>query len=74
MNLTVYVHPNAKQPRIQKDLLGSLHVYVNKPPLEGQANLAVIEAISKYFKVSKSQVELIKGAKLKQKTFKIYGL
>lgn len=71
MKVTVFVHPNSKKPRIDKDLLGSLHVYVNQPPLEGKANKAVIEALAEHFKVSKSKVQLLRGEKSKQKTFEI---
>ncbi len=71
MKITVFVHPNSKKPRIQKDLLGDLHVYVNQPPLEGKANKAVAESLAEYFTVSKSQVSLIKGSKSKMKVFAI---
>ena len=71
MKLTVFVHPNSKRPRIDKDLLGSVHVYVNQPPLEGKANKAVAEALAKHFKVSKSKVSLLRGEKSKIKVFNI---
>jgi uncharacterized protein (TIGR00251 family) len=71
MQLTVIVHPNSKRPRIDKDLLGTLNVYVSAPPLEGRANEAVIEALAEYFKVKKYQIELVRGATSKQKVFKI---
>ncbi len=71
MRATVFVHPNSKKPRIDKDLLGSLHIYVNQPPLEGKANKAVIEALAKHFKVSKSKVQLLRGEKSKIKVFDI---
>ncbi len=71
MRATVFVHPNSKKPRIDKDLLGSLHIYVNQPPLEGKANKAVIEALAKHFKVSKSRVQLLRGEKSKIKVFEI---
>ncbi len=71
MKIAIIAHPNAKRPRIEKDLLETLHVYVNAPPLEGKANRAVIEALAQYFKVKKSQIELISGAKSKNKTFEI---
>ncbi len=32
VKITVFVHPNSKKPRIDKDLPGSLHVYVSQPP------------------------------------------
>lgn len=71
MKLTIIAHPNAKKPRIEEDLLGTLHVYVNAPPLEGKANSAVIESLAKYCKVKKSQVLLVSGQKSKQKVFEI---
>jgi uncharacterized protein YggU (UPF0235/DUF167 family) len=37
MQVTVIVHPNSKKPRIDTDLLGTLHIYVSAPPLEGKA-------------------------------------
>jgi uncharacterized protein len=71
MKISIIAHPNARKPRIEKDLLGTLHVYVNAPPLEGKANQAVIEALSEYFKVKKSSVFLISGQKSKNKVFEI---
>ncbi len=71
MDITVIVHPNSKKPRIDKDLLGTMHVYVSQPPLEGKANKAVIEALAEHFKVAKSCVNLLRGEKSKQKVFRI---
>jgi uncharacterized protein len=71
MRIVIIVHPNSNKPRIEKDLLETLHVYVNAPPLEGKANKAVVEALSEYFKVKKNRVLLISGAKSKTKTFEI---
>ena len=74
MRITVNVHPNSKRPRIEKDLLGTLHVYVVQPPLEGKANKAVIEALAKHFKTKKSSIYLISGMKSKIKVFEIGGI
>lgn len=71
MKVEVVAHPNAKKERIEKDLLGTLHVYVNQPPLKGKANKAVIAALTEYFKVSKASVRIISGLKSKQKLFEI---
>lgn len=71
MKISVIVHPNSKKPRIEKDLLSTLHVYVNQPPLEGKANQATIESLAQYFQVSKSQIKLIQGAKSKNKLLEI---
>lgn len=71
MQISVTVHPNSKKPRIEEDLFNGLHVYVNQPPLEGRANLAVTQALTEYFKVKKYNITLLSGAKSKQKIFKI---
>lgn len=71
MKITVFAHPNSKKPRVEKDLLGDLHIYVSEPPLEGKANRAIKEALADYLKISKSQAILVRGEKSKQKTFEI---
>lgn len=71
MKISVITHPNAKNPRIEKDLLGVFHVWVHEPPLEGRANKAVIEALANFFHTKKSQVLLSSGQKSKYKMFDI---
>lgn len=71
MKITVIAHPNAKHPRVEKDLLGSIHVYVHEPPQEGKANRAIEQSLADYFKVKRYQVELISGEKSKNKVFEI---
>lgn len=71
MKVTVIVHPNSRKPRIEKDLLGMLHVYVSAPPLEGKANQAVIESLAEYFIAKKGNILLIGGGKSKTKVFEI---
>jgi hypothetical protein len=71
MKIDIIAHPNSKKPRIEKDLLGTLHIYVNEPPLEGKANNSVREALAKYFEIRKSNVILVSGEKSKNKVFEI---
>lgn len=71
MEITVIAHPNSKKPRVEEDLLQTLHVYVKEPPLENKANRAIAQALAAYFKVKKSQVNLISGSKSKNKLFEI---
>ena len=73
MILKIIAHPNSKKPRIEKDLMGILHVYVNKPPLENKANEAVLEDLAKYLEIKKNQLILVSGEKSKTKTFEISG-
>ena len=67
MKIEVIAHPNSKRPRVQKDLLGALHVYVSQPPLDGRANQAIIEALAEHFGVKRSQVSLLSGQSGKYK-------
>lgn len=71
MKVSVIGHPNAKNPRIEKDLLGELHVYVHEPPLEGKANNAIRNSLSEYFNTKKSNVILLSGERSKTKIFEI---
>jgi len=71
MKISVTVHPNSKKPRITKNDLGSLDVYVAQKAIDNQANLATIEALAKYLQVKKSAVNLVLGQKSKLKVYRI---
>lgn len=71
MKISAVVHPNAKKPRIEKDLLGTLHIYVHEPPLDGEANHATVLALAEYFHTKRQHVLLLHGSKSKQKVFEV---
>ncbi|EJO69613.1 MULTISPECIES: DUF167 domain-containing protein [Leptospira] len=71
MKLTVYVKPNSKKVFIRKEENGVLTIAVREPALEGKANEAVIESISKEMKVPKSKIRILSGQKNKKKTIEI---
>lgn len=71
VKISIIAHPNSKKPRIEKDLLDVVHVYVSAPPLEGRANKAILEALAKHYNVKKSEILLVSGEKSKQKTFEV---
>ena len=71
MKISVIAHPNSKKPRVEKDLLNTLHIYVSQPPLEGKANKTVIEALAKYYHTKKRNIILLSGEKSKNKLFEI---
>lgn len=71
MKISVIAHPNAKNPRVEKDILDTLHIYVHEPPFEGKANTAVIKALAEYFHIKKRNVMLLSGEKSKIKLFEI---
>lgn len=71
MKISIIAHPNSKNEKVEEDLLGALHVYVNEPPLDGRANAAIINKLSDFFKIPRSKVILLKGEKSKNKIFEI---
>ncbi len=74
MQIAVMAHPNAKKNRIEGDLLGTLHVYVNEPPIDGRANAAIINALAKHFGINRSDIILTSGEKSRNKIFEIIGI
>lgn len=50
---------------------GLLHVYVSAAPLEGKANLAVLEALAHYLSCRKSALSLVSGHQSKHKVFDV---
>jgi len=71
LKIQVVVHPNTKSRRVEKDLLGNLHVYVNQPPIEGRANKVVVEMLAEYFGKRKSSVRIVGGERAKVKLIEI---
>ena len=71
MQISIIAHPNSKNPRVDEDIFGHIHVHVDAPPLEGKANKAVIEALSAHYGVAKSMVKLMQGEKSKLKRLEI---
>lgn len=71
MKISVTAHPNSKKPRVEKDAVGQLHVYVSQKPHADQANQAVLKAVAAYLKVRPSSIRLISGKKAKQKVFEV---
>ncbi len=69
--IKVKVKPKAKREYIKKISEDEFEVAVNEPPEKGRANKRLIELISKYFKVSKSNVTILKGEKSRNKVLKI---
>jgi len=71
MKIFLKAHPNSKNPRIETNTKNNIDVYVREPSKENKANIAIIKALSQHYKVPKSSVTLISGAKNKNKVFEI---
>ena len=71
MRIVIQVKPNSKKPGIEKKENGEYIVRVNAPPVDGKANLAVIEMLSDFFDVPKSHVQILQGTSSKKKRVEI---
>ena len=68
------------QPRASRDEVlgldgeGRLKVRVTAPPVEGAANKKVVDLVARYYKVPKSQVTILGGAKGRRKRVLVAGI
>jgi uncharacterized protein (TIGR00251 family) len=70
----VLVQPRASRAKIGPLHDGRLKVAVTSPPVDGEANAAVVELLAKTLGVAKSAVEVIAGASSRRKTIRIAGV
>ena len=68
--LTVKIAPNASKNEIIKDETG-IKIKLTAKPIEGKANKALIEFLSKRFKIPKTSIQILKGETSKEKTLLI---
>ena len=66
----VRVTPHAKQNKVVEND-GVLRVYTTVAPENGRANSAVIELLSEYFGVAKSQIKIVRGVAARDKVVEI---
>lgn len=70
----VLVQPRASRGRIGPVQGDRLKVAVTAPPVDGEANKAVVEAIAKALRVPKRNIEVIAGATGRRKTLRVAGV
>ena len=67
MIIDIKVIPGAKKNRVLEEGGRIVKVYLTAPPVEGKANEALIEFLAGHFGIRKSQIEIIKGLKSRNK-------
>lgn len=65
--LQLKISPNASQNAIIKASDG-IKIKITAQPVDGKANKALIEYLSKEFKIPKNSIEILKGHTNKEKT------
>ena len=65
------VIPNSSKNELITSEDGSLKLKITTPPVDGKANKAVVEFLSKYYKRPKSAIKIIRGLTSKNKIIEI---
>lgn len=68
--LNLKISPNASKNAILKDETG-IKIKLTAQPIEGKANKALVEFLSKQLKIPKTSIEILKGESSKDKTLLI---
>ena len=71
MIITVQIHPNSSQNKIEELADNCFSVYTAAQPHENKANEALIKILSNHFKAAPSLITIIKGQKTKTKIIRI---
>ena len=71
--IDVLVQPRASRARIGPTRQDRLVIAVTAPPVDGEANRAVIEVVARALDLARSQVEVARGDGSRRKTLRIRG-
>ena len=69
--IQVKVKPNAKKNALLGVQNDYLHIAIKSPPIDNAANKELIAYLSKLFKITKADVEFIRGKQAKLKLLKL---
>ena len=72
--LAVRIQPRASKNGVIRMEDGSLKIRLTAPPVNGAANEALVEFLSKILFISKSAVEIVSGHTSREKRVKISGM
>lgn len=74
VTVDVLVQPRASRAKLGPVHDGRLKVAVTSPPVDGEANVAVIELFAKQLCIARGAVEVIAGTSSRRKTLRISGV
>lgn len=74
MRLEILVSPRASRAKLGPMHDGRLKVAVTSPPVDGEANAAVIEVLAKALGIPKSRISIVAGATGRRKTVELAGV
>jgi uncharacterized protein (TIGR00251 family) len=71
ITVEILVQPRASRAKIGPMHDGRLKIAVTAPPVDGEANAAVIELLARRLGVARSDIAVIAGASSRKKTLRI---
>ena len=74
VRIRVRVQPRASRTEIVGEHDGALRVRITAPPVEGEANEALIRFFAKRLRVARSRIEVIAGASSRSKVLEVDGV
>lgn len=74
MRVRVKVNPRSSKDQLLDLDAETIRVKLTAPPVEGEANLALVKFIARTCRIPKGNVEIISGKKSRQKVIQIRGL
>lgn len=74
LTVDILVQPRASRAKIGPMHDGRLKIAVTAPPVDGEANAAVIELLAKQLGIARGHVEVIAGASSRRKTVRLTGV
>jgi hypothetical protein len=72
--LEVQVQPRSSRNQIVGEQDGRLKIKLTAPPVEGEANQALIDYLARMLQVPKKNVKLLKGESARHKLIEISGI
>lgn len=72
--LNVRVTPRSSRTQLDGVANGALRVKLKEPPVDGAANKGLCDLLAKVLKCRKSQVEIVRGLRSRDKTVRIVDL
>lgn len=67
MKISVKAKTNAREDSVEETAENEFLVKTTELPLNGRANLAIIELLAKYFATAKSNIQIVSGFSSKYK-------
>ena len=71
MKYQVIVKPGTSQEKVIETGGNELTVYLRAKPHDGEANVALIKMLSKYFGVAKTSIKIVRGANARVKIIEL---